>query len=352
MKVAIIYNEPKHTEANEHWLSRSRGEIALEEGFRDGSEFGVLDEMKLIAGELEAAGYVVTIFSVDDDVRRLIAFLNEDKPDVIFNLCESVMGKSSLEMCVAGIYELYDIPYTGASAVALGNALNKWIAKSLFVAHKIPTPKSLYISEGEELPARLNMKYPLIVKPASEDASIGIDNNSIVKTKKQLQARIAFVHEEFGQAALIEEYIDGRELNVALIASATGALEPLPISEITFDTMPAGNPRIVSYEAKWVEESPLYHTTVPVCPAKIDKQTAQRAREIALHAASVVGLRDYGRVDMRMRESDNALFVLEANPNPDISHDAGFMRAARTSGRTHEQTIVEILSHAAKRKSL
>ncbi|HEY6171785.1 MAG TPA: D-alanine--D-alanine ligase [Candidatus Kapabacteria bacterium] len=350
MKVAIIYNEPKHTEADDHWLTRSRGESALEEGFRDGSEFGVLDEMKLIASELEAAGYAVILFSVNDDVRRLIAFLNDEKPDVIFNLCESVMGKSSLEMCVAGIYELYDIPYTGASAVALGNALNKWIAKSLFVAHKIPTPKFLYISEGEELPQRLSMHYPLIVKPASEDASIGIDNNSIVKTKKELKTRVEFVHREFKQAALIEEYIDGRELNVALLASAGGELEALPISEITFDTMPAGNPRIVSYEAKWVEDSPLYHTTVPVCPAKIDKQTAQRAREIALQAASVVGLRDYGRVDMRMRESDNALFVLEANPNPDISHDAGFMRAARTSGRTHEETIVEILAQAARRK--
>jgi D-alanine-D-alanine ligase len=350
MKVAIIYNEPKHTEADDHWLTRSRGEETLEADFRDASEFGVLDEMKLIAGELEGAGYEVTIFSVDDDVKRLITFLNDEKPGVIFNLCESVMGRSSLEMCVAGVYELYDIPYTGASAVALGNALNKWIAKSLFVTNKIPTPKFIHVSVGEELPKRLAMHYPLIVKPASEDASIGIDNNSIVKNRKELTARVQFVHDEFDQAALVEEYIDGRELNVALIATGDGEFETLPISEITFDTMPEGNPRIVSYEAKWVEESPLYQTTVPVCPAKLDKKTAEQARTIALQAAAAVGLRDYARVDMRLRESDNALFVLEANPNPDISHDAGFMRAATTSGRSHEQTIVEILQQAAKRR--
>jgi D-alanine-D-alanine ligase len=184
-----------------------------------------------------------------------------------------------------------------------------------------------------------------------EDASIGIDNNSIVSTRKELKARVEFIHSEFNQPALVEEYIDGRELNVALIAGEGGELEALPISEITFDKLPEGNPRIVSYEAKWVEESPLYHTTVPVCPAKIDGKVAERARDIALRAASAVGLRDYARVDMRLREKDNALYVLEANPNPDISHDAGFMRAARTSGRSHEETIVAILKQAVKRKT-
>lgn len=352
MRVAIIYNEPKHTEADEHWLSRSRGRVELEHGFRDASEFGVLDEMKMIAGELESAGYSVIIFSVDDDVKRLITFLSEEKPDVIFNLCESVQGKSDLEMCIAGIYELFDIPYTGASAISLGNALNKWLAKSLFVSHKIPTPKFLKIARGEELPAPLGLSYPLMVKPMAEDASIGIDNNAIVSKRRDLVSRIEFIHSEFNQPALVEEYIDGREINVALIADGNGGFVALPISEITFDTMPEGNPRIVSYEAKWVEESPLYQTTVPVCPAELDEATASRAREIALQAASAVGLRDYARVDMRLREEDNALFVLEANPNPDISHDAGFMRAARTSGRSHEQTIVEILSQAVKRKTI
>jgi D-alanine-D-alanine ligase len=350
MRVAIIYNEPKHTEADEHWLTRSRGEVELEHGFRDASEFGVLDEMKMIAGELESAGYNVVIFSVDDDVKRLITFLSEEKPDVIFNLCESVQGKSDLEMCIAGIYELFNIPYTGASAISLGNALNKWLAKSLFVSHKIPTPKFHRVAPGDKLPSPLRLTYPIMVKPMCEDASIGIDNHSIVNSRKELKERIEFVHAEFNQAALIEEYIDGRELNVALLAGEDGKFEPLPISEITFDKLPEGNPRIVSYEAKWVEESPLYQTTVPVCPAIIDKEVAEKAREIALRAATAVGLRDYARVDMRLRERDNALFVLEANPNPDISHDAGFMRAARTSERSHEETIVAILGQAIKRK--
>jgi D-alanine-D-alanine ligase len=350
MKIAIVYNEPKHTEADDHWLSRSRGSIDLSENFRDASEFGVLDEMRLIASELESAGYAVNIFSVDDDVKRLVTFLLEEQPDVVFNLCESVMGHSSLEMCIAGIYELLDIPYTGASAVALGNALNKEIAKSLFTSNKIPTPKYELFPVGSLPESRLKLTYPLIVKPVSEDASIGIDDKAVVHTRKDLKERIIFIHEEFHQSALVEEFIDGRELNVALLADGEGVLQPLPISEITFDAMPQGSARIVSYEAKWVEESPLYKTTVPVCPAELPKKIAEQARRIAIDAARIIGLRDYARVDMRLRLPDNKLFVLEANPNPDISHDAGFMRAARMSGRSHEETVVAIVEAAARRK--
>ena len=114
--------------------------------------------------------------------------------------------------------------------------------------------------------------------------------------------------------------------------------------------MPPGNPRIVSYEAKWVEDSPLYKTTVPVCPANIDENIAVEARRIALDAANAVGLRDYGRIDMRLRD-DGSLFVLEANPNPDISLDAGFMRACFTSGLTHSEAINRIATQAVKRST-
>jgi D-alanine-D-alanine ligase len=252
-------------------------------------------------------------------------------------------------MAIAGIYDLYDIPYTGSPAIALGIALNKELAKSLFKAHNIPTPAFALIDENELITNNLNLVYPLIVKPVREDASIGIDNNSICYDEVALKARVAFVHKEFHQPALIEEFIDGRELNVAVLANAEGKFETLPISEITFDAMPEGNPRIVSYEAKWVEESLLYNTTIPKCPANLEESVAAQARTLALKAAAVIGLSDYGRIDMRLRESDNALFVLEANPNPDISRDAGFMRAAGAKGFIHAQTINAIVRCAMKR---
>jgi D-alanine-D-alanine ligase len=246
------------------------------------------------------------------------------------------------------VYDLFGIPYTGAGTMALGIALNKAVSKAIFEAYDIPTPRFRSFEPGELPSDDIPLQFPLIVKPLREDASIGIDNNSIVSDLAALKERVVFVHREFNQPALVEEYIDGRELNVAVLADEHGTFRTLPISEITFDSMPPGNPRIVSYEAKWVEESPLYKTTIPVCPADIDERTAAHARAIALKAANAVGLRDYGRIDMRLRD-DGALFVLEANPNPDISLDAGFMRACQTSGLTHTQAINCIASQAVAR---
>lgn len=349
MKITIIYNEPKHTEASDHWLSRSQSEVNLGDEFRDASEFGILEEMEAIATAIKSGGHEVSIFSVDDDIHRLIDLLDHNPPDAVFNLCEAVLGKAELEMPIAGVYELFGVSYTGAPALTLGIALNKAIAKSIFVANGIPTPRHIAVYKGEEIPKH-DLTFPLIVKPIAEDASIGIDNNSIIQDEAALRSRVAFVHNEFKEGALVEEYIEGRELNVAVLGTKSGSFEALPVSEILFDSMPEGNPHIVSYEAKWVEESPLYKTTVPQCPANLDSGIAKAAQALALKAADLLSLRDYGRVDMRLRTSDNALFVLEANPNPDISRDAGFIRSAITSGRTYEETLVHIAECALSRK--
>lgn len=348
-RVAVIYNEPKHTDASDHWLARSNGS-AIDESFRDESEYGVLEQMQSIAQALESHGFSVTIFSANDDIQRLCDFLVKEQPDVIFNCCESIMGKASLEMNVAAIYELFDILYTGSPAMTLGIALNKSFSKDLFRSRGISTPQFEVIEVGEALDAT-SLTFPLIVKPAKEDASIGIDASSIVYDSVQLRARVEFVHHEFFQAAIVEEYIEGRELNIGVIGHAD-RMECLPISEIRFDTLPSDLPKIVTYEAKWVESSPYYAATVPVCPADLPDDIADEANRLAIAASRAIGLTGYGRIDMRMRASDNKLFVLEANPNPDISEDAGFMRAAGTSGRTFDGTINEILLLAIEKKSM
>jgi len=352
LRVAVVYNEPKHTPHAEHWLSRSHASVHADAGdFRDASEFGVVEQMQSIAAALESHGYRVLIFSANDDPSRLCSFLASEKPDLVFNCCESIMGASSLEMSVAAMYELFSIPYTGSGSLALGIALNKRLSKDLFTANGISTPRHTFVLPGERVVHPEALDYPLIVKPVSEDASIGIDDAAIVTRFEELRARVEFVHSEFHQGALIEEFIDGRELNVALIGNGATGMTPLPISEITFDRLPAGARRIVSYEAKWVEESPLYHTTMPQCPAVLPAAIEEEARTLAVRAARIVGLRDYGRVDMRLSDRTNTLYVLEANPNPDISEDAGFMRAALASGRTYAGTINEIVAHALERSN-
>jgi D-alanine-D-alanine ligase len=349
LKVAVIYNEPRNTASEDHWLRRSDpGYHPPSKELVDASEIGVLEQMRSIASALREHRHEVIIFSADDDTQKLCSFLSYEQPEVIFNCCESILGQSKLEMNVAALYELFRIPYTGSPPLALGLALEKALAKAVFLANGIPTPRHQLFESDILETIDSQLRFPLIVKPVHEDASIGIDANAIVQDATSLAKRIAFIQKEFEQPALVEEFIDGRELNVAVLAASDGKFIALPISEITFDKMPEGMPRIVSYEAKWVEESPLYQTTVPVCPANVPENIAQEARTIALRAANAVGLRDYGRVDMRLDANGN-LFVLEANPNPDISEDAGFMRAARTSGRTFASTINEILDRAVGR---
>jgi len=349
MRVAIVYNEPKAAAPDQHWLSRSSpGGRVLQPDFRDASEYGVIRQAELVAGFLREGGYDTVLFAANDPL-ELAQFLGRERPDFIFNCCETLRGDPSLELCVAGMYELFDIPYTGTPALNLGICLDKAVAKSLFEAHGIATPRFAVVREPGDCDAAAALGFPLIVKPLRQDASIGIDVHAVVYSLSAVRERVAFVRRQFRQGALVEEFIDGREVNLALLAASPGEFVTLPISEILFEGYPEGQPHIVGYEAKWLEHSPEFLGTPPRCPAVLPEMLASEVRETALAAARVVGLADYGRIDMRIREGDNKVFVLEANPNPDISAESGFVRAAKANGRTHADVVREILDGAIER---
>jgi D-alanine-D-alanine ligase len=349
IRVAIICNDPQPTSTEEHWIwGSASGSRISKEGFRDASEYGVLEETRVIEGFLSEAGYATTIFPVTD-VEQLLRFLQQDRPDVIFNCCESFRGDATGEMNVASMFELAGISYTGSPALTLGIALNKGIAKALFRLHGVPTPE-FAVCDRPPAPEKVKgLEPPLIVKPVREDASIGIDEGAIVYDQQALERRVQFVLDQFHQPALVEEFIDGRELNAALLAISQQELVALPVSEIMFGEMPDGSPRIVSYEAKWLPASKAYDATVPHCPADIDPALADSVRTIALNAARAIGLRDYGRVDLRIRKRDNAVFVLEVNPNPDITAESGMVTAARAHGLSHAGMIRAIAQRALER---
>jgi len=349
MRVAIVYNEPKPSTPQEHWLARSSSEgTVVAETFTDASEYGVLQETQLIEGFLRDGGYD-TMLCAADDPSGLVEFLVRERPDLIFNCCETFRGHAAFEMNVAAIFELLGVPFTGSSALTLGMALNKSVAKALFVSHGVPTPPWAVISPHGSSEGAGRLRFPVIVKPLSEDASIGIDTHSIVEGQASLIERVRFVWDEFRQPSLAEEFIDGRELNVAVLAVAPERFMTLPISEVLFSGFPDRKYHILTYEAKWMVGSPYYTSTVPRCPAELSPDLAEQIRSVALNAAAAVQLRDYGRIDFRVRTSDSAVFVLEANPNPDITFDSGFVRAAQASGRTHAGVIREIVERAKER---
>ena len=305
----------------------------------------IREEVGAIEESLRAAGYSPNVLSVDHFSKDLVQTLVKLAPKFVFNLCEEINGKVELEMCVAGLLELMGIPYTGSGPIALGLALNKSHVKQILRSAGIPVAKG-YLHYPGKKPLLRAIRFPVIVKPAREDASLGINSNSVCQDNAHLERQVAYIHDVYQQEALVEEYLDGREFNVSIMGD--GDPQVLAISEIDFSRMPDGEPKIVSFRAKWDDESPMYSSTVPVCPAQISKRLERRIKDIALRSYKCIGCRDYARVDMRSDPKGN-LYVLEVNPNPDISPKAGFARAARAAGYSYAEMILHICQAAIER---
>ena len=223
---------------------------------------------------------------------------------------------------------------------------NKTLTKKILSSENICTPKFKFIEESQKT-YRLGLKYPLIIKPALEDASVGIENESVVNNHKDLKNRIEYIFEHYKQSVLVEEFILGRELNIAILGDEKS--KALPISEIDFSKMPNHLHNIVSYQAKWEPLHEAYHKTIPKCPARLPKKIEMEAKDTALKCFRLMGCRDYCRVDMRL-STEKKLYVLEVNPNPDLTEDAGFMRSARQAGYSYKRALDTIANLANNRK--
>lgn len=308
------------------------------------SEAGVFAEVEAVKNALLLLGYnpaVRAVKNIQDDIDH-ICQLN---PLMIFNLCEGYQGAASQEMNVAGLWELLHIPYTGNRPLTLGVAQDKVLSKQLFEANGIPTPKYEVFAD---IPGDCALTFPVLAKPSREDASLGIVSTSVVDSLSKLQNMVNDLLIKYDQPILVEEFIDGREFNISVIGE--GNPKVLPIAEIIFDALGSDEPRITSYEAKWLPEHPLYSKTPSRCPASIGEQLREKLETVASHVFSVMSGRDYGRIDCRVDAKEN-VYVLEFNPNPDISLDAGFSKALKAAGIQYEQFVHMLYTNALKRNA-
>lgn len=341
-KILICYNAPVSI------FSVYNGKPAEEKRSADDlSERSFLKELNNVKKSLNKYFAHVESLAIDRDLEKTIKRIKNSSPDVIFNLVESVEGISSYENCIAGLYELLGIPYTGCGPISLGNCLNKSRAKEILNSFGIKSPRYLTFKPNARFARKdISLNYPIILKLLREDASIGISELSVVKNYNELNKQFKFLSDTYKQEIILEEYIKGRELNVAVLGN-----QPLPVSEIDFEGLPKNFPRIVTYDGKWIEKSIYYNYTKPVCPANIKELTRRRIHKIASEAFEALGCRDYARVDIRL--SNNGIpFVIEVNPNPDISSDSGFARAAKAADMDYSELLFTIAGFALKRKKI
>ncbi|HOU91774.1 MAG TPA: D-alanine--D-alanine ligase [Polyangiaceae bacterium] len=288
--------------------------------------------------------HITRLLAVDGDFAELGASLEAARPACVFNLCESLAGDARLETALPTLLELMGIPFTGSPAAALSAALYKDRVKRLLVRAGVPTPAGAVLTTPSE---PCEVPLPAIVKPAREDGSAGIWARSVVTDRASLRERIAEVLGLFQGPCLVEQYVEGREFNVALLGFPEARV--LPLQEIDFSALPAGHPRIVSYRAKWSPGSPEDLGTRPVLHPELAPELAARVRRAATDAWRAVGGRDYGRVDVRV-DAAGVPYVVDINPNCDLSADAGFARAARAVGIDYPALLRLLVGYALRRR--
>jgi D-alanine-D-alanine ligase len=286
---------------------------------------------------------------------EVLAAIGDYRPSVVFNLCEALGGDSRLEVHAAWVLERLGLPFTGSPYHALRHCLYKMEANHILARAGVRVPATVRVDSPDHLP---KVAFPVIVKPEREDGSMGIERDSVVYDVRSLRDRVASVIETLRQPVVVQRYIDGREISISLLGcpSTTGApaqrlLEPrvLPPGEIRFDELPPGHPRILTFSSKWDPQSIECTGTAPV-PAVLRPPELRRIAAIGRRAFEVLGLRDYGRVDVRF-DGRGIPYVIDVNPNCDLSEGGGFALAAARGGLSYAGFVWEILRSALRRRT-
>lgn len=301
-------------------------------------------DIEAITDALRELGHKPCTLAIDGRPQTLTRVRNH-AADLFFNLVESYAGDDTMEMHFAAYLDLVGKRYTGAGPQGSFLAMDKAIAKMIIRHHGLYTPYSAVVHNGR-VEYSQDIKFPVIVKPASEDASKGIDATSVVSSVKELLEKIEYVHDEFETAALLEEYIEGREIYAAVLGNEKP--EALPLVELDLSKLPEGMPRIAGYEVKFDVTTEAYKKTKSAPARDFPEEIIESIQQTAITAYRALKLRDYGRIDLRVAENGR-VYVLEANPNPWLDPAAEFAMAAKESGRSYVEVIGEIVELAMKR---
>jgi D-alanine-D-alanine ligase len=336
LKIVVLYDRVLVDESEEQAASADKAPVVR-----------TLDKKEVeeeVAEALTKLGHEPTMHELDGTTKSLIA-LARIECDLVFNLCESFADDDTADFKIAAFLELISKKYTGSGTHGLMLAQDKAIAKKIFAFHGVHTPVFAKSFRGR-LDFSHDLQFPVIVKPAREDGSIGIEFSAVVSSIRELMERMDWLHANFNSPVLIEEYVEGRELYVGVIGNDKP--EALPVVELDLSKLPDGTPRIASAEVKWGKGTKAYRDTKSAIATDLPEESVLTLQQTAIAAYQALELRDYGRVDMRL-QSDGRVHVIEVNPNPWLSSKAEFAMAAKKSGRTYPQLVEEIVELAMAR---
>ncbi|MBP7216270.1 MAG: ATP-grasp domain-containing protein [Candidatus Omnitrophica bacterium] len=309
------------------------------------SEFDSQDTINAIIGALHSKGHrVLAVNATDSD---LYGYFRKNRVDIVFNIAEGKSGKFR-ESEIPAILDYLNIPYTGSTAFSLALALNKNLTKKMLIAEGIPTPHFQVFSHVHD-PIKPDLTFPLIVKPNREGSAKGIDASNVVHNEEGLRKKIAEVLKRYSQEILVEEFIEGKELTVGILENGKTVI--LPILEIDFSSCTTSGEFFYSWRMKEYQgDQALGLTPTFHCPARLDKETEHKVKEVALKTHHAVGCLDISRTDIRLSK-DGIPFVLEINPLPGLDpKESNFPIMAYAAGMKYEDLIEAILLSALQRR--
>jgi D-alanine-D-alanine ligase len=299
-----------------------------------------------VARALVGKGHEVRFLGFKNDLDQLTQGLRAAPCDVVFNLTERFRDKSALDYTVAGVLEMLDMPYTGASCEGLMLARDKALTKKVLAYDGIRIPHFMVCKQGAAVARPSDLRFPLIVKPLDEDASVGIAQSSVVRDDDALKERVTFIHEKFDTDAIVEEFIAGRELYIGVMGG--DAPVSFPPIEMVFSNDSTVESRIATFKAKWSVKYRESRGIQNEIAKNLSPELRKRLGEVAVRAYQAAGLRDYGRIDVRLAH-DDAIYIVEANPNPYLADGEDLAWAAEEGGYLYPDFIEKIAEMACKR---
>ncbi len=289
---------------------------------------------------LQKLGHDVIPFGIYNDIEPFLKLVREEKPDLVFNMSEAFSGKRDFEPNLTALMQLVGVPFTGAGPMSLQLCKDKGLTKVILGYHQIQTPKFLVAKKGKTLQSLKKFDFPAIIKPLQLESSEGISQVSYVENEKEAMARIKFVHERLQADAIIEEFIDGREVYVSILGNEK--LSVFPPRELFFKQVPEDEPKFATYKSKWDQQYRKRWGIDSGWMDGISESTQRKLYEVCKKIYRLLHIQGFGRIDLRIKNDE--IYFIEANPNPSIARKEDYALSAHKGGIEYEELIAKIVS--------